>query len=334
MARWYGPNLRRPPHYGETFAAARAARPDAGEALARLAADLQQPGIVRATALHYIRSWDTAGSAVRLDATRDTDPEIRAVAAEAYESAPATQRLYALGSLLKDPVRAVRIAAARGLSSLPADQLDAGTRSALDAAFAEAIAAQEHGLDMPGARLGLAVLHENRGRIELAEQHYLAALKIDPDFTPARANLSRLYNAGARNADAERVLRDGLLRRPGIGELHYSLGLLLAEEDRMPQAATALARAAQLMPQRARVQLNLGLALLRLGRIPQAIQALARAHELDPADPTPPQALAIHHFESGQIETALNWARRWADLAPADPQAQRLLTGLQAKSAR
>jgi tetratricopeptide (TPR) repeat protein len=63
---------------------------------------------------------------------------------------------------------------------------------------------------------------------------------LDPDFTAARANLSWLYNASARNADAERVLVEGLKRQPEIGELQYSLGLLLAEEQRLPEAAEAL----------------------------------------------------------------------------------------------
>ena len=73
--------------------------------------------------------------------------------------------------------------------------------------LAEYIAAQSVSLDMPGAQLNLAVVYQNTGRIELAEKHYLGALRIDPDFTPARANLARLYNASARNADAERVLK-------------------------------------------------------------------------------------------------------------------------------
>ncbi|HEY6132452.1 MAG TPA: cytochrome c3 family protein [Rubrivivax sp.] len=230
VAAWVGPKRREDPHYGETFAAARAGKPGADDALARLAAERTQPPIVRATALDALRGAPGIGDSTRIEATRDADPEVRAAAAHSLEALPARQRLYGLTPLLRDPVRAVRIAAARGLSSLQPDQIDAATRPAFDAALAEYIAAQGVSLDMPGAQLNLAVVYQNTGRADLAEQHYLNALRFDPDFTPARANLARLYNAGARNADAERVLREGLRRLSDLGELRYSLGLLLAEE--------------------------------------------------------------------------------------------------------
>ena len=328
VVAWYGPRRRQEPHYGEAFAAARAGRPGAAEALAQLVADLQQPAIVRATALSALRADGVTGMAARIAATRDAEPEVRAAAADSFESAPAGQRLYALAPLLNDPIRAVRIAAARSLSSLPPQQIGAATRPAFDAALAEFIAAQNLSLDMPGARLNLAVVYENTGRADLAEQHYLAALKIDPDFTPARANLTRLYNAQGRNADAEQVLKEGLRRLPGIGELQYSLGLLMAEEGRMSEAATALARAAQLMPERARVHYNLGLALQQLGQRERALEALLAAHRLDPGDPAAPQALAIFHAQAGQRTQALEWAEKFLARAPSDPQAQQLVNEL------
>jgi tetratricopeptide (TPR) repeat protein len=325
VASWYGPKRRQEPHYGEVFAAARAGQPGSSEALARLAADLQQPAIVRATALASLRSDGSAGMAERIGATRDADAEVRAAAADSFDAAPATQRLYALGPLLSDPVRGVRIAAARGLSSLPAAQIDAALRPAFDAALAEYIAAQNVSLDMPGARLNLAVVHQNTGRLDLAEAHYLAALKIDPDFTPARANLSQLYNQTGRNADAERVLTDGLKRQPALGELQYSLGLLLAEEKRLPEAAQALGRAAQLMPERAKVHYNLGLALQQLGRRQPAEQALLRAERLAPQDAATVYALAVFYAQGGQRALALQWAEKLQALSPNDPRVRQFV---------
>ncbi len=328
MAQWYGPKRRQEPHYGEAFAMARAGQAQAGQALAKLIADAQQPPIVRATALAMLRADGGNGASMQIEATRDAEPEVRAAAADSYESAPAAQRLYALAPLLRDPVRAVRIAAARSLSSLPPAQIDAATRPAFDAALAEYIAVQNLSLDMPGAHLNLAVVYENTGRADLAERHYLSALRIDPDFTPARANLSRFYNAASRNADAERVLKDGLQRVPGIGELQYSLGLLLAEEKRLPEAAAALGKAAQLMPQRARVHYNLGLAQQQLGHREAAQAALLTAQRLDPRDAATAHALAILYAQSGQPAKALEWAERFLALAPADPDARQLVARL------
>jgi tetratricopeptide (TPR) repeat protein len=325
---WYGGQRQQAAHYGETLAAARAGRPEAGEALIKIVADQRQPAIVRATALNSLSQFPEVGLPIRLEATRDPDPMVRAAAAESYEAIAASQRIYALAPMLRDPVLAVRIAAARGLSSLPVEQIDAGGRPALEAALAEYMEAQKHSLDMPGPRLNLAVIYENRGQHDLAEQHYLAALKIDPDFTPARANLARLYNSIGRNADAEQVLKAGLKRQPAIGELLYSLGLLLAEEKRMREAAEALSKAAKLMPGNYRAYYNLGLAQQHLGRVDAAAKALHEAYRLNERDPASLQALAILYSQAGRKDLAIIWAEKFAAAAPDDRQAQQFVNYL------
>ena len=331
VVKWYGPKRRQGPHYGEVFAAARAGLPLASEGLTKLVADLQTPAIVRATALVSLRFDSITGASERMQATRDADAEVRAAAAESIEGLPATQRIYALTPLLGDPIRAVRIAAARSLSSLPRAHIDATVRPAFDAALAEYIAAQEVALDMPGARLNLAVVYQNTGRLELAEDHYLAALRIDLDFTPARANLAQLYSAASRNADAERVLVEGLKRMPELGELQYSLGLLLAEERRLPEAARALTVAAKLLPTRARVHYNLGLALQQSGQRKPAEAALLTAQRLDPEDTSLPYALAVFYAQGGQWAQALEWAQKLQALSPTDPQVSRFAARLRRK---
>ena len=210
---WFGARERKP-HYGIALAAAARGEPGAAAALAALAADAGQPAIVRATALAALRAYPQGFEAQRLAGLRDPDAEVRAAAADSVEAWPPAQRAQALAALLRDPVRAVRTSAARALAGVDPATLDAPTRQAFDAALAEYIAAQELALDMPGARLNLAVIHEQMRRPELAEEHYLAALRIDPDFTPARANLAQFYAARARLPDAERVLAEGVRRVP------------------------------------------------------------------------------------------------------------------------
>ena len=327
VTRWYG-SPKRPAHYGEVFAAARRGAAGSPQALAPLVADAAQPPIVRATALDLLRGDAAVGIGERIEATRDADAELRAAAAASLDALQASQRVPALAPLLKDPMRAVRIAAARSLASLPAEQFDAPTRAAFDAALAEYIAAQSVALDMPGNQLNLAVVRALTGRDDLAEAHYLKALQIDPDFTPARANLAQFYSARSRNADAERVLREGLQRLPQLGELQYSLGLLLAEEQRLPEAAQALAKAAKLLPQRARVHYNLGLALQQLGQAKPAEAALLQAQRLDPLDPAIPYALAVLYAQGGQRAQALAAAETLQTLRPGDPQVAQLLQRL------
>jgi len=148
VAAWYGPNRRQEPHYGEAFAAARPdnrCKQSAGPAGCRPAA----AAIVRATALAALRADALTGISERIAATRDADPECAPQQPTAGVHAGTATSVRA-GPLLRDPVRAVRMAAARGLSSLPADRFDPSIRPAFDAALAEYVAAQNLSLDMPG----------------------------------------------------------------------------------------------------------------------------------------------------------------------------------------
>jgi predicted CXXCH cytochrome family protein len=293
VARWYGPDRRHEVHYGELLAAGRAGRPHAEDGLVELARDASQPAIVRATALDILGRYGPASVPASVEGTRDADPAVRTAAVASLERVPPEERVALVAPALGDGVRAVRIEAARVLSSVPPDRLDAPQRHAFGAALAEFVAAQDVALDLPGAHLNLAVVSANQGRHAVAEEEYRRALRLDPDFTPARLNLARLLNALERNADAERVLQDGLARVPDQGEMQYSLGLLLAEEKRLPEAAIALGRAADLMPERARVRYNHGLALQQLGRDAEARAALLKAREIDPDDSDIAYALGL-----------------------------------------
>jgi predicted CXXCH cytochrome family protein len=327
VTRWFGAK-QRAPHYGQAFAAARNGEAGAAEALLAIVGDPSQPAVVRATALEPLRNLGDAGLNARIEATRDADGEVRATAAAGLDTLPASQRVPTLAPLLKDPLRAVRIAAARSLASLPADQFDARVRRDFDAALAEYIAAQSVALDMPGANLNLGALYESTGQPAQAEGHYQHALKIDPDFSPARANLSRFYSTQSRNSDAEKVLVEGLKRQPDQGELQYSLGLLLAEEQRLPEAVQALAKASALLPGQARVHYNLGLALQQTGQRQAAESALLKAQRIDPTDPATPYALAVLYAQNGQRDKALAAAEQLQSLRRGDAQAAQLLQRL------
>src|SRR3990172_10289960 len=152
---------------------------------------------------------------------------------------PPAERVAVAAPSLKDPTRAVRIEAARVLAAVPIDRFDASQRKSFDAAAAEFFEAQMSMADMPASNLNVAVFYASQGKRDLAEAEYLTALRMDPYFGPARANLVTLYNSMSRNADAERVLREGIKRTPNEGELYYSLGLLLAEEKRLPGGPAA-----------------------------------------------------------------------------------------------
>src|SRR5215467_10809127 len=154
----------------------------------------------------------------------------------------------ARGSLLSDPVRAVRLEAASLLADAPSAQLDARQRAALDRALSEYVEAQRLNADRPEGRLSLGSLYARQGHYEQAEQEYRAAMRIEPQFVPAYVNLADMYRSRSREADTEKVLRQGLRQVPGNAELHHALGLALARQKRLPEALVELHRAAALAP--------------------------------------------------------------------------------------
>jgi tetratricopeptide (TPR) repeat protein len=325
VATWYGPERRQEPRFAEAFAAGRRGAPEAGPALAALVADPDQPGIVRATALELLRAQGPEAAAVLVAATRDRDPLVRAAAVGGLDSLPPEPRLEAAAPLLEDPLRLVRVEAARVLASLPAERFPPRQRRVFEAALVEYEEAQRAQADLPSAHLNLGALRASMGDRDLAERSYRKALSLDPGFLPARANLAHLYNQMGRNRDAERVLREGIARVSEAGELHYSLGLLLAEEGRLEEAAEALGAAVVRLPDRARVRYNRGLALQRLGRQVEAEAALLAARQLDRRDPAIANALAILYAQQQRWEKALPFAEELVKLAPEAPGPRQLL---------
>ncbi len=333
VAGWYGPERRQGSHYAEAIAAGRARAGGAASALIELAGDPEQPAIVRATALHLLplASPEAAGVAVR--ATTDDDPLVRAAAVRILERLAPKPRLASVAPLLTDPIRAVRIEAARVLASVPSDRFDPVQRRAFEAALGEYIEAQRAQADLPSAHLNLAVIHASTGRLDLAEKAYRTAIRLDPYFLPAQANLAQLYAGIGRNAEAEKVLRDAIQRTPREGELHYSLGLLLSEEARLDLAAAHLGQAAELLPGRARVHYNHGLALQQLGRLEEAEVALLEAHRIDPRDPEIIHAVAVLYVQQGRWEQAQLYVDKLIERVPEAPEPRQLRRRIQAELA-
>ncbi len=322
-----------PSHFAPAFAAGRAGDAAAQPALAALAADPDQPAIVRATALELLRPLGRSGVAAAHAALDEPDPLVRATAAGGLDPLGLPARRAALEPLLADPVRAVRVEAARGLAEawggdgapVPGDPLAAAAAEYLDAQAAVA--------DMAPARLGLGVVRERQGAREQAEAEYRASLALDPRFTPARFNLANLLNAQGRNPEAETVLRRGIDHDPDEPELHYSLGLLLAEEGRLDEAVESLAEAA-VPAARARVHYNYGLALQQSGRIEEAEAALREARRRDDRDPDVVLALARLLMDRQRWGEAEELAAALVRLVPGAPGPQRLLNEIRIRERR
>jgi Flp pilus assembly protein TadD len=70
--------------------------------------------------------------------------------------------------------------------------------------------------------------------------------------------------------------------RPGFAEVHHNIGLLLASEGRLEEAAEEFGEALRLKPDSADVHNALGITWARLGRMPDAVREFQEAVRIDP----------------------------------------------------
>ncbi len=334
IAEWRGPDAPAPAkHWGETLAAARASDPRSVPELVRIAGDPELPGIVRATALHEMaRFGDPRVLAAAEGALEDPDALVRRAAIEVFEIVPTNappaylaQVGNALAPRLEDEIRLVRTEAARVLGPFPVAIVGPERVDALRAASLEYVERQLAISDRPEGAMNLAVLSDLRGTADEAEKLYRQALKIDPNFAPARFNLANMLNAQGRNDEAEAQLAAVLERQPQNGEAHYSLGLLLAELSRWVESVEHLEAAVRLLPDRARMRFNLALALRELERDEEALVELSAAERLDPQDPQIVHARAELHADRQEWSEVRAAAARLAELAPGAPVIEDLL---------
>jgi Tfp pilus assembly protein PilF len=309
VEKWYGKASQGYQRYAGVLAAVRREEATAGPALADLAQDAGAPGIARATALAGLGPYLGPSTInVVAEGLAGDDPARRVAALQALESAPLNIRAAMAFSALGDPVRAVRIEAARILAALSGSELAAGQQAQLDKGVAEYIEAQQVMAERPEAQVNLGNLYAVRGRPEQAARAYRTALAINPDFMPAYVNLADLYRSRGDESRAEEVLREAIKAAPGNGDVHHALGLSLVRQQRLEEAVAELELAARLSPEEARYVYVYAVALNSTGKPGQAILVLQGAHTRFPGNTDILSALVAFHRETGNTAAASTYA--------------------------
>jgi Tfp pilus assembly protein PilF len=90
------------------------------------------------------------------------------------------------------------------------------------------------------AMLYLGSCQHMQGQYAKAQATYQQAIDLDPQYAQLHVNLAGIYFIEKKPADAERALRQALTIDPQLGIAHYNLGVLLANQDRRPEARAEL----------------------------------------------------------------------------------------------
>lgn len=220
IAEWFPDSDNRGPHFGTAFAQAVNDPQGAADALQQIALDAAAPGIVRATAMLLLGPVSSPALADRsAPLLSDPDPLVRRAAAGLQRGAAPADRVAALMPVLADPVRSVRIAAARQMLDIDTAALRPSQQAMLGEAMADWRASLGNKLDFPETHMVLGGIALTLRDAKTAERAFREVVRLDPQRREAWRMLVRLTQL-SRGAPAARAILDDALRRvPGDPEL-------------------------------------------------------------------------------------------------------------------
>jgi len=323
-AKWWGPKMeRRTRQRAQTLAAASAGtNPNPVGLLALLSGD--ETPYWKASALQFLDRWLSeryVQEAVTAQ-TKHASPLVRTAAAQALGhalEAGQTQLRPALDSMLQDPARAVRHAAAWALRA----QLDLKSPAGRDLTHY-----LQHNADQPTGQMQLGQFHWSRGDLAKARQHMETAVRWDPNSPPFHHDLAILHStAGDTNAAIQSLLAASRLD-PNEAQYHYELGLAWSEASQPEAAIHSLREAVRCQPGFSRAWYNLGLALNARGEREEALKALTQGEAANPGDASIPHAAATIFAQAGRRAEAIAAAQRALKAQPGHPEAGQLLMSL------
>jgi len=291
---------------------------DVGPRLRAIASDVDQPAILRATALARLDASQSARSAELLvAAVRDVDPLVRLGALEGLSSAPVALRLRAAPGLLEDPRRSVRFEAVRLLAAA-GESLSAPARVAFEREAAEYVASLRRDADRAEARTQLGLFLAERGDAEGARRELTAATVIEPAFEAAHADLADLERALGHDDEALRILDAGLARLPESAALHHARGLARVRLGQTQAALDDLARSVALDPDATRFAYVYAVALHSAGEVEQAVALLEKVAAKHPGEASVREALVSFLEAAGRTDAALRHREALAGMAAAE----------------
>jgi tetratricopeptide (TPR) repeat protein/ssDNA-binding Zn-finger/Zn-ribbon topoisomerase 1 len=332
VVKWYGNKRPDDPRWAPAFAAGNRSLPEGDDLLAEVIRRKTTPGIVRATAVSLIGRYPSE-SAVAIEqlALTDSNPMVRMAATRALGGISMLQIIAELAPRLTDPIRAVRMATARRLVTLPLAQLDTVYRESFLRALAEYRASQQLDLERAHPHINLGWLDRQLNK------------QIDPERVDSHADFEWLKGVTGDETQAADELRAAIRMEPYLTgprtELANSLANLKENADEVrrlrKEEAGLLERDAALLPDNGDVEFRLGLLRFQLGQFDEAAAALASACRLAPNEYDYRMTLALldeRRYEQGSEESMYRSAKASLDLLqqmrPNDPRAVAILKRL------
>lgn len=323
VVEWYGP--KRAYHFSDDLLPGSALGEEAESHLSALLRDTLQPAIARATAVNYLGRIQTMGSLEQvLWATADKHAIVRYQALRSLENFPEDLWSQKVGTLLRDPVRAVRIAAADLYHRVAPDRIPKEEKEAYASADQENRLFLEYQADFSVGNVMIADYALQEGDFDRAIMFYRRGLKKDSLMNYARLNLATVYNIIGRNEQALDALRQAAQIDPFNDRIHYNLALLYFEMGNTKAALEAFQAAVGLASANPSVYYNYGLLLQREEMSDNAERIYLRGLQLDPGSINILYALTLFYLEQGNPDAAKVHGTRLKASDPYNPDFQEL----------
>ncbi|MEM9106043.1 MAG: multiheme c-type cytochrome [Pseudomonadota bacterium] len=183
-------------HYGVTLAAGRANPATAREELSALALDESEPAIARATALWLLSQGADGATADKVaPLLQDEEPLVRAAAISVQNAIPPQFRVQRTLEMLDDPVRMVRIEAAKSMLNAPIARLPGQMQEKMERAMDEWRGSLAARFDFPETHMVLGGMALTMRNIEGAKGAFREAVRMDPQNEDAWVMLTRIAAA-------------------------------------------------------------------------------------------------------------------------------------------
>lgn len=321
IIKWYGP--KRKYHFADDLIPGSRLDANSEKHLTNLIDNKFVPKIIKATATFYLGSIPTQSSLKTVLARLTSkDAQIRYRALRSLASFPVESWREAVGPLLSDKVRAVRIAAADLYVAVPVEQIPGQYAKAFSVAKAELEKSLRYQTDFSTGNVMLADYYMKLQDYANAEKFYLRGLKKDGNMNYALLNLSVVYNMQGKNQQALQALQTALKNDSKNERIYYNMALLYNEMNNIPAAEQSFAKAVELKSTNPKVYYNYGLLLNQNKKIKPAETVLLKGISLNPSDPELYYALTFVYIQSNNRVKAQQTAIKLKQLDPNNPNYQ------------
>ena len=323
VIKWYGP--KRKYHFADDLIPGSKIDANSEKHLTNLIDNKFVPKIIKATATFYLGNIQTQTSLNTLLARlASKEAQIRYRALRSLASFPAESWRDAVGPLLSDKVRAVRIAAADLYITLPSGQVPSQYAQAFSSAQIELVKSLRYQTDFSTGNVMLADYYLKLQDYDKAEKFYLRGIQKDSKMNYALLNLSAAYNAQGKNAQALKALELALKNDPKNERIYFNLALLYNEMNAIPEAEKAFAKAVELKSMNPKVYYNYGLLLNKNKKYKDAETVLLKGISLNSSDPELYYALTFVYIQTNDSSKAQHTATKLKQLDPNNPNYQQL----------